>query len=110
MKIVGSVRPDEVPTAGPARFGLWTNLALKAIEAHEQGEVLVLMATSRDEYKHMVNGMAEKLRNAGYTRSFTTVDEPDGGVRVYCQLIERPGRVPSVVVKPIGRPRRRANA
>jgi len=111
MKVVGTVSPLEVPRVpGGRQTGVWTGLAQQVINAHTQadGGVLVVEAESREELKRMTNGMAEKLRDAGYSRSFTAVDNPDGSVTVYCQLVERETDG-TVVVRPITRRRRKSN-
>lgn len=113
MKVVGSVKPEEVPDLPKANKGVWTSLALKAIEAHRRGEVLVVTCANRDEYKRMRNGMAEKIRLAGYARSFTAVnaEEPEDGVRVYLGLLDKaPGRNGSVAPPNLRRPRKKQSA
>lgn len=107
MEIVGKVTQADVPLTGKKSSGIWTNLARQMIETHMQGQVLVVRVADNEERKRMVNGTAEVIRHAGLSRSFTTVNDPDGGMRVYCQLIDR--EPASVVVKPLKRPRRRAN-
>lgn len=108
MEIVGTVMPQEIPQTKIKILGQWTGLAVQAIEAAEQGRVLVVKVADREEYKRMVNGMSEKLRYAGYSREFAAVDEADG-VRVFCKLRQKPAQV-SVVTQPIARPRKRTNA
>ena len=111
MKILGSVRPEDVPRGvGTNRSGTWTTLARQVIEAHEQGQVLEVTVADRAEYKRLVNGMAEVLREAGYSRIFTAIDEPDGSVHAYLQLRDKLGKTTSVVVQPIRRPRKRTSA
>ena len=107
MEILDSVDPNEVPDVGTKPQGVWTRLAAQVIEAHRQGKVMVIKAKDRTEHKRLINGMSEKLRQAGYSRQFTSVDNADGSVTVYCQLTDLRG---TVVVQPIRRPRRRANA
>jgi hypothetical protein len=110
VKIAGDVAPDEVPLLPGANMGQWTGLAKLVIEAYEQGRVLVVMAADKAEYRRMINGMSEVIRQRGYSRRFVTVDEPEG-VRVYCRLLEKqpPARA-TVVVRPLKRQRKRANA
>ena len=108
MKIEGTVDQDKIPESKRQTFGLWTGLAIQAIEAHEQGKALVVTFENRDEVKRAVGGMAEKLRVAGYGRDFVSTDNPDGSVKVFMRLREVNRRAPSVVVQPIARPRRRA--
>lgn len=108
MKVVGRVKPEEVPLGEKAVFGVWTGLAEQAIAAHANGEVLVVSLENRDEFKRMSNGMAERIRLAGYSRRFTAVDEPDGSVKVYVDMVAKePDNVTSVA-PPNRRPRKRA--
>jgi hypothetical protein len=108
VKIEGTVSPDEIPESGLKGIGVWTGLAVEAIEAHHQGKVLVVAFQDHVEFKRARNGMAEKLRLAGYGRQFTTIDNPDGSVKAYLRVHElQPA--PSVVVQPLARPRRRAS-
>jgi len=111
MEVVGSVDPSEIPHGMVhAAQGVWTRLADQVMEAHQQGKVLVIKASNQQEFKRMRNGMAERLRKAGYSRSFTAVDEPDGSIKIYCQLVDIRSQGVSVVKGPVGRPRRRASA
>lgn len=107
MKVVGSVSPDEVPRTGETTFGLWTSLAMQAIDEHKKGRVLTVKVADQAEYKKLGNGVAEKLRQHGYARRFAAVKEEDG-ILVYMQL-EPSKRTQNVVsVAPPPPPRRKA--
>ena len=108
MEVLGSISPDEVPEGEIRAMGTWTILAQQVIQAHRAGKVLVVKVKDRAEQKRMVNGMSERLRQNGYARQFTSVNEPDGKVTVYCKLADP--QPASVVVSPLKRPRKRANA
>lgn len=109
MEIVGSVDPEEVPQDQTTRaFGVWTGLAVQAVAAAAKGKVLVVMLQDRDEFKRMRNGIADRLRYLGYSRSLVTEDQPDGRIKVWLQLVPRADTA-TVVVQPMRRPRRRAN-
>ena len=101
--------PEEVPAGRAATFGLWTGLANQAIQAYEKGEVLVVKVKDRAEYKKLVNGMSEKLRQEGFARNFAAVDEPDGSVKAYLRLSEKdpPAGVGARTNGTSSRPRRR---
>ena len=88
MEVVGKVTQAEVPQGRKKAFGVWTALARQIIDAHMQGEVLVVKVANADERRRMANGVSEVLRLAGFSRSFTTVEDGEG-LRVYCQMTDK---------------------
>jgi hypothetical protein len=107
MKVVGSVERDKVPQTEKAVFGVWTGLTKQAIDEYRRGHVLTVKVADQAEFLKMRNGMSERLRRAGFSRQFVTVEEPDG-LLVYLQLVESTANgLPSVAPPP---PRRRRAA
>lgn len=109
MEVRKSVAAEEVPSTAhsPKGHGLWTGVAAQAIEACQEGRVLVVKVKDHPEYKLLRSGLYEPLKKAGYTVRPVIIDEEDGRL-VYLKL-EPKTPAPTVVVSPIRKPRRRAS-
>jgi len=89
VEVIGSVAPEEVPRLAPVR-GIWTALARRAIEDHEQGRVTVVKLDTQEAAKRMRNGMSDYIRKAGYLLHPVAVDQGKDGIRVFLELRRKP--------------------
>jgi hypothetical protein len=88
MKVIGSVAPEEVPEGerSRSRTGVWSELARRAIQDHENGRVTMVQVDDDKELKKLRNNLVQYLRPKGYRMHPVVVRQSDGGTRVFLEL------------------------
>lgn len=108
MRIIGSVPRDEVPADGfrPKARSVWDELVQRALIDFREGKVTVLQLDDRKDYTRMRNGTQTYWRKAGVRPEVVLVDQADGSLKVFLELIQREDMRPTIVGRPRGRPRK----